>query len=223
MGFLVVETTEVESIGLAGMSEQVELGRGAVLVIDTAGRACQVGVFVDGVARVARAEEMVHGHAEALLPLVQAVVAEAGVGFPDLGAVVVTAGPGSFTGLRVGLAAAHGLGLALGCPVVAVSSLGAWAMTADGAVRVALDSRRGDAFVQDFDAKGAALGAPAILPLAEIRANNDFAVIGDLAGGVAPGLAAVFRAACNPAHRCAPVPMYLRDADAVPQGAPKCG
>lgn len=218
-----VAITEVESIGLAGMSEQVELGYGTVLVIDTAGRACQVGVFVDGRVRRERSVEMVHGHAEALLPLVQAVAADAGVRFDDVRAVVVTAGPGSFTGLRVGLAAAHGLGLALGCPVVAVSSLAAWAMAAARPVRVVLDSRRGDAFVQAFDANGAALGAPEIRPLDDARANNEFAVIGDLTGGIAPGLAAVFRAACDPAHRCAPVPMYLRDADAVPQGAPKCG
>ncbi len=205
------------------MPEQVELEKGAVLVMDTAGRACQVGVFVDGQARCARSVEMVHGHAEALLPLVRAVVAEAGVSFDALGAVVVTAGPGSFTGLRVGLAAAHGLGLALGCPVVAVSSLAAWAMAAEGPVRVALDSRRGDAFVQEFDAAGAALGPPAIRGLDEAAANPGTAVVGDLAGGVAPGLAAVFRAACDPAHRCAPVPMYLREADAVPQGATRCG
>jgi tRNA threonylcarbamoyl adenosine modification protein YeaZ len=206
------------------MSEQVELGIGTVLVIDTAGRACQVGVFVDGAARVAQNLEMVHGHAEALLPLVRAAVAEAGLAFAEVDAVVVTAGPGSFTGLRVGLAAAHGLGLALDCPVVAVSSFAAWAMAAEGPVRVALDSRRGDAFVQDFDRGGVALGAPAIRPLEEaLAANNGFTVIGDLVGGVAPGLAAVFRAACDPAHRCEPVPMYLRGADAVPQAAPKCG
>lgn len=206
------------------MSEQVELGNGPVLVIDTAGRACQVGVFVDGAARVAQRVEMVHGHAEALLPQVQTAVAEAGVAFAELGAVVVTAGPGSFTGLRVGLAAAQGLGLALDCPVVAVSSLAAWAMTVAGPVRVALDSRRGDAFVQEFGAGGAALGAAEIRPLeAALSANNEIAVIGDLTDGIAPDLAAVFRAACDPAHRCAPVPMYLRDADAVPQAAPKCG
>lgn len=205
------------------MSEQVELGTGTVLVIDTAGRACQVGVVVDGAVRVAHTAEMVHGHAEALLPLVRGAVAEAGLEFAEVDAVVVTAGPGSFTGLRVGLAAAHGIGLALACPVVAVSSFAAWAMAADGPVRVALDSRRGDAFVQEFDATGTALGAAAIRPLGTALANNGFAVIGDLAGGVAPDLAAVFRAACVPAHRCAAVPIYLRDADAVPQAAPKCG
>ena len=205
------------------MSEQVELGSDAVLVIDTAGRACQVGIFVDGAARCERTVEMVHGHAEALLPLVQAVVTEAGVRFAEVGAVVVTAGPGSFTGLRVGLAAAHGVGLACDCPVVAVSSFAAWAMAADGPARVALDSRRGDAFVQEFDAGGAALGQAEIRPLeVALAPDNGFSVVGDLVGGVAPGLAAVFRAACDPAHRCAPVPQYLRDADAVPQAAPKC-
>lgn len=205
------------------MAEQVELGDGVVLVIDTAGGACQVGVFVGGKSVAERSVGMVHGHAEALLPLVQAAVDGAGVAFADVRAVVVTAGPGSFTGLRVGLAAAHGLGLALGCPVVAVSSLAAWAMTATGPVRVVLDSRRGDAFVQDFDVDGAALGAPAIRRLDEAAATAGLTVVGDLAGGVAPGLAAVFAAARIPAHRVAPVPMYLREADAVPQGAPKCG
>lgn len=199
------------------MSEQVELGVGAVVVLDTAGRACQVGVFVDGAIKAARRVEMLHGQAEALLPMVEAGVVEAGVGYAAVRAVVATAGPGSFTGLRVGLAAAQGLGLAIGCPVLAVSSFAAWAMGAGGAVRVALDTRRGDAFVQDFDADGRAAGAP-FLGAAELAPGT----VGDLAGGVAPPLEGVFAAALRPEHRRPPLPIYLREADAVPQGGPRC-
>lgn len=199
------------------MTEQVELGLGAVVVLDTAGRACQAGVFVDGALRAARRSEMQHGQAEALLPMVEAVVAETGVAYAAVRAVVATAGPGSFTGLRVGLAAAQGLGLAIGCPVVAVSSLAAWAMDANGAVRVALDTRRGDAFVQEFDAEGRATGA-AFLGDAALAEGS----VGDLAGGVAPSLAGVFAAALRPEHRRPPLPIYLREADAVPQGGASC-
>lgn len=199
------------------MSEQVELGLGAVIVLDTAGRACQAGVFVDGAPRALRFAEMTHGQAEALLPMLAEAMAEAGVAYPQVRAVVATAGPGSFTGLRVGLAAAQGLGLAIGCPVLAVSSFAAWAQGVAGPVRVALDTRRGDAFVQAFDAAGLPTGAP-FLGAAELAAG----AVGDLSGGVAPGLEAVFAAARNPAHRLPPLPIYLREADAVPQGGAPC-
>lgn len=201
------------------MSEQDELGVGAVIVLDTAGRACQAGVFVDGAPRALRRAEMLHGQAEALLPMLAEAMAEAGVDYAAVRAVAVTAGPGSFTGLRVGLAAAQGLGLAIGCPVVAVSSFAAWAAEAGGAVRVVLDTRRGDAFVQDFDAAGRAAGEPFLGPAAQAQAPG---AVGDLAGGVAPGLAAVFAAARRPEARRRPLPIYLREADAVPQGGAPC-
>ena len=212
------------------MMGQVELSCGTVAVLDTAGAACQAGVFVDGAPRALRRADMVHGQAEELVPMLQAVLAEAGVGFEALTAVVATVGPGSFTGLRVGLAAAHGLGLAVGCPVLGVSSLAAWANALrhahpGGAVRIVLDSRRGDTFVQDFAADGRALGPPTILPLAEAMAVvAGVAIGGDLVGNdVAPSLADVFAAALPPDHRLPPQPLYLRPADAVPQaGAPRC-
>lgn len=201
------------------MSEQVELGLGAVVALDTAGRACQAGVFVNGALAAFRRVEMLHGQAEALLPMVDAVMAEAGVDYAEVRAVIATAGPGSFTGLRVGLAAAQGLGLAIGCPVLAVSSFAAWAMDAGGAVRVALDSRRGDSFVQDFDAAGNPAGA-AFLGAASLAQGPG--TVGDLAGGVAPTLEGVFAAALRPGHRLPPLPLYLREADAVPQGGAPC-
>ncbi|MGE4527164.1 MAG: tRNA (adenosine(37)-N6)-threonylcarbamoyltransferase complex dimerization subunit type 1 TsaB, partial [Rhodospirillaceae bacterium] len=188
------------------MPEQVELSRGAVAVIDTAGRACQAGVFVDGAPRAVLCREMVHGQAEALIPLLQQAVAEAGVAFADLAAVVATVGPGSFTGLRVGLAAAQGLGLAADCPVVGVSSPAAWAMTLGGPLRVVLDTRRGDAFVQDFGADGLPLAEAAVMPLAEAQAAPEgMRIGGDIGGEAAPSLAGVFAAACVPAHRRPPL------------------
>lgn len=203
------------------MPEQVELSRGAVAVIDTAGRACQAGVFVDGAPRALLRLEMVHGQAEALIPLLQKAVAEAGLAFTNLTAVVVTVGPGSFTGLRVGLAAAQGLGLAADCPVIGVSSPAAWAMTLGGPLRVVLDTRRGDAFVQDFGADGLPLADAAVMTLAEAQAAPEgLRIGGDLDGEAAPALAGVFAAACVPAHRRPPLPAYLRAADAVPLATP---
>ena len=70
---------------------------------------------------------MARGHAEALMPLIARVMKAAGLTFTDLDRVVVTTGPGSFTGLRVGIAAARGFGLATGKPVVGVSTLSAYA------------------------------------------------------------------------------------------------
>ncbi len=207
------------------MSEQVELSRGVVAVLDAAGAACQAGVFVDGVPRAMKSEAMTHGQAEALLPMLRAAFAEAGVGFEDLAAVAVTVGPGSFTGLRVGLAAAQGLGLARDCAVVGVSSFAAWARAVPpGRVRVALDSRRGDAFVQEFDAAGLPVAPPGILALdAALAVPVGTALVGDLAGGVAPPLAGIFAAACLPVLRLPPQPLYLREADVtLPPGAPRC-
>jgi tRNA threonylcarbamoyladenosine biosynthesis protein TsaB len=208
------------------MSEQVELSRGVVAVLDCAGGACQAGAFVDGVPRSRKTAAMLHGQAEALLPMLAAAFAEAGVEFAALSAVAVTVGPGSFTGLRVGLAAAHGLGLARDCPVVGVSSFAAWAQAAaaSGAVRVVLDSRRGDAFVQEFGATGLPLAPPRILPPEEALAvPAGMTLAGDLAGGVAPALTGIFAAARVEALRLPPQPLYLREADVtLPPGAPRC-
>ncbi len=104
-----------------------------VLAIDTALAACSAAVLdtaVGGVSAGIVASEslpMVRGHAEALIPLIARVMKAAGMTFPDLDRLVVTTGPGSFTGLRVGIAAARGLGVATKIPVVGVSTLSAYA------------------------------------------------------------------------------------------------
>ena len=100
-----------------------------ILAIDTALDACAAAVLDTGSGRlIAQASQaMKRGHAEALMPLIAAVMKEAGLPFAALDRVAVTTGPGSFTGLRVGLSAARGIALAANRPVVGLTTLSAYA------------------------------------------------------------------------------------------------
>ncbi len=166
----------------------------------------------DAVCRAADRAET-RGQAEALMPMITGLMAEAGWRFQDLDAIAVARGPGSFTGVRTGLAAARGMALASGAPVRAVSTLEALAKAAccgpadrtdrDTPVLCALASRRPEVFAQLFDPAGAALAAPqALVPAAvpeyldrhDVRAA-DLGVVGSAAPSVLPALAAVGRAA----------------------------
>lgn len=142
------------------------------LGLDTATSACACAIWSAEGGRVlaARSEQMQRGQAERLVPLVQEVLAEAGIGFGDIGRIGVTVGPGTFTGLRIGLAAARGFALAAGCPLVGVTSLeaavtGLPALPGEGIILAVIESRREDLFVQPFSAQGIPLGdAVDILP-----------------------------------------------------------
>lgn len=145
-----------------------------------------------GVVLAAEGRELRHGHVEVLLPMIDRVIAEAGLIPGELEAVAVATGPGGFTGIRVGLAAAHGISLAANAALVGVTSFAAVvaglapaAGTADRAVLVALDSRRADLYVQLFapDRSGPLAAAVSILP------EDLGGYVADLAGG-APLLAA---------------------------------
>jgi tRNA threonylcarbamoyl adenosine modification protein YeaZ len=100
-----------------------------VLAIDTALEACSAAVLDTSAGTVAARESlpMQRGHAEALMPLIARVMGRAGCTFEDLDRIAVTTGPGSFTGLRVGIAAARGLALATGKPAVGITTLAAFA------------------------------------------------------------------------------------------------
>ncbi len=136
-----------------------------ILALDTTASACSVAVLADGT-EVSRSVTMERGHAEALMPMVRDIMKEAAVGFTDLDSLAVTVGPGAFTGLRIGLAAARGMALAADLPCVGVTSLEAVAEAigprerAGRALLVALDSKRADIFAQLFDPGGAPLGPP---------------------------------------------------------------
>jgi len=209
-----------------------------VLVIDTALGLCSAGVFgVEG-ALVRplglRSEAMARGHQERLAGMARDAVAEAG-GFAGVQRIGVTVGPGSFTGLRVGLAFAQGLGAALGRPVVGVSTLDALAASVEGAGATAalIDARRGQVYAR-FWRDGAALGAAEALSIeaageraralgagarlvgsgAGLVTAAEGAVVSDLAGP-SPEALARLTAAADP-REAPPRPLYLRAPDATP-------
>ncbi|MDP8917245.1 MAG: tRNA (adenosine(37)-N6)-threonylcarbamoyltransferase complex dimerization subunit type 1 TsaB, partial [Pseudomonadota bacterium] len=135
-----------------------------ILAIDTCLTACSAAVTDGARVLAARSEPMDRGHQERLGPLVAEVMA--GLEFSALERIGATVGPGSFTGLRVGLAFAKGLGLALGRPVVGVGTLQALAADEGARAAAVVDARRGQVYLQAF-ADGAALSEPEALTAAD--------------------------------------------------------
>jgi tRNA threonylcarbamoyl adenosine modification protein YeaZ len=139
-----------------------------ILAIDTSQAAVSACIMGDGGALLARETQlMARGHAEALLPLLQRVSQAAGVAFSSLERIAVVVGPGSFTGIRIGIAAGRALGLAAGVPVVGVSALAAFAAPligreGAGVIAAAVDAKHGQVYVQGFTVKGQPLAAPRI-------------------------------------------------------------
>jgi len=119
---------------------------------------------------------MMRGHAEALMPMIAAVMTAAGMEFAALDRIAVTVGPGSFTGLRVGVAAARGIALATGKPAVGLTTLAALAapffdMDDSKALLAAIDARHGQVYMQLFGPGGRALMTPRLATLGDaIRA-----------------------------------------------------
>ncbi|MGO9006920.1 MAG: tRNA (adenosine(37)-N6)-threonylcarbamoyltransferase complex dimerization subunit type 1 TsaB [Beijerinckiaceae bacterium] len=138
-----------------------------ILAIDTALRAASACVLEERAEAPLAAEtlNMDRGHAEALLPLVERVVSRLEGGFPMLSRVAVTVGPGSFTGLRVGIAAARAIGLACNIPVVGVSTLAALAAPVileqkPGLIVAAIDARHANVYFAAFGGDGRAVLLP---------------------------------------------------------------
>jgi tRNA threonylcarbamoyladenosine biosynthesis protein TsaB len=139
------------------------------LALDAAGLACSAAVIVSD--RVVGAERVssMRAQAEALLPMADRVIRAGGLSPADLNLVVATVGPGSFTGIRVGLAAARGIALAAGARLIGVTSFAAAAASlerncdSDRFVVVALESRRADIYIQLFDAGCNPIGEPAAM------------------------------------------------------------
>ena len=189
---------------------------------------------------------MMRGHAEALMPLIAAVMSAAGIEFFDLDRIAVTVGPGSFTGLRVGVSAARGIALAAGKPAVGLTTLAALAapfFEADEsrALLAVIDARHDQVYMQLFGPGGRSLVAPRLASMRDaIRAAmaSPTRIVGNAAKLIehawpdnerrpplvsavrAPDIAWVARLGAATNDLSAPVkPLYLREADARPQEA----
>ena len=138
-----------------------------VLAIDTSCAAASVAVVESGRIEplVVETRAMARGQAEAIAPMVEEAMRKVEGGLPSIDRIAVTIGPGSFTGIRVGLALARAMGLALGKPVVGVSTLAAFAAPLlsepkTGVIAAAIDARHGSIYFQLFEPSGRPLGPP---------------------------------------------------------------
>lgn len=218
-----------------------------ILAIDTALPAVSACVLDHDAAEPLSRESqpMERGHAEALLPLIERVVASAGGGFSSLQRVAVTVGPGSFTGIRIGLAAGQAIALAAPAPIVGVSTLAALAAPLilepfEGVVAAAIDARHGQVYVTAYGPDGRTLLSPrragahealralGVGPLRlvgsgarmlanEARANGLTAEI--VSEAAAPDIAFVARLGFAASPETAPArPLYLKAPDVKPLG-----
>ena len=219
-----------------------------VLAIDTALGACAAAVLDTRHAAVIASETltMTRGHAEAVMPLIARVMDQAGVEFAQLDRIAVTTGPGSFTGLRVGISAARGIALAAGKPAIGLSTLAGFAAphiaeSDSSAVVAAIDARHDHVYLQVFGAGGRTLVPPRVAPLREaVQAamTAPARIVGSGAQLIAArwpkteappvlveqlgapdiGWIARLGAAASESHG-PPKPLYLRAPDAQPQDA----
>jgi tRNA threonylcarbamoyladenosine biosynthesis protein TsaB len=217
-----------------------------LLAIDTALAACAAAVFDTDGAKMLASETltMARGHAEALMPLVARVMDRADIAFSELDRIAVTVGPGSFTGLRVGISAARGLALVSGKPAIGISTLSAYAAphiaNQDGAAIVAaIDARHGHVYLQVFASAGRTLVGPHMATVRDAVSAARAAPARIVGSGAqliaadwpadeaaplmvdphdAPGIEWVARVgAAAPKTDVAPTPLYLRAPDARPQ------
>lgn len=209
-----------------------------ILALDTSGTDCAVCIYDADSNRVLAevTENIGKGHAERLMALVDQAFDHGKLQLSDIGKVAVTIGPGSFTGIRVGVAAARGFALSLGVEAVGITTLETVArayqkQNAGKAVAVAFDAKRDEVYLQTFDAAGKAVSPAQLLSIEDARAALA-SFDGDIAGtgiGVLRDtqpetekdhfpIAIVAELAAEKAPgEAKPKPLYLRGPDARPQ------
>lgn len=218
-----------------------------ILAFDTSTAACSAAVWRDGEILARRFAPMARGQSEALVPMIVAVMAEAGLSYAELTLIGVTVGPGAFTGVRIGLATARAMGLATGRPVAGLLTTEAIAHNVPEAERkartvlVAVDAKRADVFVQPFDADLTALsevrgmlpeaapqlgyGAPLLVGdgAARVLPHLPGAVVSEALGVPDAAVVAAVLARTWPDGRALPAePVYLRPPDVTLPGTKPC-
>lgn len=219
-----------------------------ILAIDASGAACSVAIWRSGEIAAHLYRPMTRGHAETLVPMVEETLGAAGIAMSALSAVAVTVGPGSFTGVRAGLAAGHGFALARDLPLVGVDSFDALAravspVESTGRVlAVAIDTKRRDLYFKAFDPSGVPLAEACVLKPEDAADRLSYAAVAVTGDGRRTLLPLLERhdpleipldapdarhVAVIAAERLAesglghpPVPLYLREPEAV---VPKWG
>lgn len=186
-----------------------------ILAFDTASAHCAVAVVRGDEVLESSEEIMAKGQAERLLTLVEELLSAAHVRINQLDAIGVGTGPGNFTGIRISVAAARGLALALKVPAVGINAFDALRYGSKGPCICTVDARHGMTFAQGFNTH--AIPAPALIDHNDLP--NDVPVIG--AYGRLPSFAVAEAIARLTAVRfshapAAPAPLYLRAADAAP-------
>jgi len=221
-----------------------------VLALDTALSGCSVALAASGRITACRRNAEPRGQAENLLGMLEATLREAAFRYADLDLIAVTIGPGSFSGLRIGLATARGLALASGRPLRGIGTLEALAGAvptverAGRSVVAAIEAGRGEIYLQSFDAAGTPLAPPRAIARDQAVAalpSGPLVVVGSGIGAFGPALAgpdciassaaAAIDAAVvaglamarglPPAGSPPPAPLYLRPPDARLPDSPR--
>ena len=197
-----------------------------ILALDTSANFVSVALLDEVRVYAFVEEEMERGQAEALIPKIQYILEQSHLSMRDIQGIAVSTGPGSFTGVRIGLACARALGLALNVPVYGVTCFESWSYHLGQPAKVVLDSKRGDFFVQSFDENGCMTDEPAILSVEELKKMLPFKAVGtgaeelsSLIGcenivKISPTSVAIGRIALSRLENPRPAePLYMRDAD----------
>lgn len=215
-----------------------------ILALDTASSWCAAAIYDSGTDTVLAevSEDIGKGHAEVLMDYIGRVMTQSGLAMTALDRVVVNVGPGSFTGVRIGVSAARGFALALERPAIGISAFDALASEVaishpGKPVLVLLEAHRGEIYAQGFDAEVLAVTSPMVLPRDEALAliqqqSSETVLAGSAANALNEVLAGTFSTArVEPTARIgtyaklaelrepgeAPKPLYMRGPDVKPQ------
>ena len=186
-------------------------GDPVVLAFDTSAAHCAAALLRGETLIASVSEEMGRGQAERLIPLLDTLLQDAGLGWRDLDAMAVGVGPGNFTGIRISVSAARGLALALDIPAIGVSTFAAISQITEAPHLAAVPAPQGNVYVAP------AGQIPALVALSEVQDNGLPLVLPPSPSDLAVAMAQVALAVLHnggPFH--APAPLYIRPADAAP-------
>jgi tRNA threonylcarbamoyladenosine biosynthesis protein TsaB len=190
-----------------------------LLAIETSDRLCAACVLDTKSQKIVASQtlDIGKGHAERLMDVISDVLGAAGIDYTALTSLAVCVGPGSFTGIRAGLAAAIGISIACNIPLVGVTSLQAVSLknkTQDPLLCM-MDAKRGDVYVQNFSSERQPLDEARQMHFKDVTHMPELSDSFDLR--ILPDVVDIAHAALNPSMCVVTKPLYLRNTDAQPQ------